>query len=248
MEDISRSDSLAKRLHIDGIGNRRLYRQIADQITRLIDSREFAVGSKLPAERELSEALGVSRPSLREALIALEVEGLVEVRGGSGVFVLERRAPARREMGGAVPSPGPFDIIRARWIIESECAYLAATNATPEQLQRMKSALGLMQEHGSKRFEATAADERFHLTLAEASGNSALFLVVQQLWELRTGVLYLQFESHFTGEAILNEAVEEHRQLLNALAARDPDAARQAMRTHVKNAEVRFASAWKSGE
>src|SRR5262245_59041456 len=132
-----RPDHLATKMQIDAIDNRRLYRQIADQISRLIENGEFAAGSKLPAERELAELLGVSRPSVREALIALEVEGLVEVRGGSGVVVLDRRA-ARRDAAAAPPA-GPFDVIKARWIVESECAALAASNATAEQLQRMKA-------------------------------------------------------------------------------------------------------------
>src|SRR5688572_23350466 len=112
---------------IQTIETRRLYRQIADQVTRLIDSGDFPAGARLPAERELAAKLGVSRPSVRGALIALEVEGLVEVRGGAGVFVHERRPLPGRDPVGASPPPGPFDVIRARWIIESEAACLAAS-------------------------------------------------------------------------------------------------------------------------
>jgi GntR family transcriptional repressor for pyruvate dehydrogenase complex len=229
------------------IETRRLYRQIADQVTRLIDDGDFPAGTRLPAERQLAEKLGVSRPSVREALIALEVEGVVEVRGGSGVFVQERR-PARRELNGSTPPPGPFDLIRARWIIESEAAFLAASNATPDHLRRMKTALNEMQHAHTHSAESMQADERFHLCIAEASGNSALLLVVQQLWELRTGTLYMQLESHFTGETIWSQAVTEHGELLDAIASRDPPAARKAMRRHMKNAEIRFASGWKATE
>src|SRR5208283_98148 len=77
---------------IQSIEPRRLYRQIADQIRALIRSREFPAGARLPPERDLARQLGVSRPSVREALIALEVEGLVEVRIGSGIYVLGPRA------------------------------------------------------------------------------------------------------------------------------------------------------------
>src|SRR5436190_244418 len=187
---------------IQTIETRRLYRHIADQVTRLIDSGDFRVGSRLPAERELAEKLGVSRPSVREALIALEVEGVVDVRGGSGVFVNERRHTKPHEPQGSTAPPGPFDVIRARWIIESEAAYLAAGNATPAHLQRLERALADMQQTPSHSQEATAADARFHLCIAEASGNSALVLVVQQLWEQRTSPLYMQLESHFTGASI----------------------------------------------
>ena len=102
---------------------RRLFRRIAEQVAAMIEQGELPHGSRLPAERDLAERLQVSRPSLREALIALEIEGLVEVRGGSGVYVRGRRA-------GAGPSPqeapGPFDIIGARLAVEPECAALAA--------------------------------------------------------------------------------------------------------------------------
>ena len=232
---------------IQTIETRRLYRQIADQVTQLIDAGDFRAGTRLPAERDLAEQLGVSRPTVREALIALEVEGVVEVRGGSGVYVHDRRA-ARREAAAGTQPPGPFDLIRARWIIESEAAFLAASNATPAHLQRMKTALEEMRAARTHSPESTAADERFHLCIAEASGNSALVMVVQQLWELRTGTLYMQLESHFSGEAIWKQAVAEHAELLQAIASRDPPAARKAMRKHMKNAEIRFASGWKPSE
>ncbi len=232
---------------IQTIENKRLYRQIADQVARLIRTGGLHGGERLPAERELAERFGVSRPTMREALIALEVEGLIEVRGGSGVFVLDRRVP-RRDAEPAGPVPGPFDVIRARWIIESEAAFLAASNATPEQLQTLKQTLGVMRSHRTHSAESTAADQRFHLCIAQASGNGALLLVVQQLWELRTGPLYMQFESHFVGESIWREANLEHAELLDAIASRDPPAAREAMRKHMKNAEVRFASAWKTSD
>jgi len=233
------------------VESRRLYRQIAQQLSRLIADGEFAAGARLPAERELAEQLGVSRPTVREALIALEVEGVVEVRGGAGVFV---HAPPRRQgprngvraPAAAAPQPGPFDILRARWIVESEAAFLAASHATPAQLSRLKAAMKEMQRATTHSPAATAADQRFHLCIAEASGNVALHQLVQQLWQMRTGTLYTQLESHFVGETIWRQAVAEHGELLDAIAARDPAAARKAMRQHTKNAEVRFASAWKA--
>lgn len=228
---------------LHGVDSRRLYRQIADQLAQSIKRGDFRVGERLPAERDLAEQLGVSRPSVREALIALEVEGLVEVRGGSGVFVLDRARPRAAELNGSTP-PGPFDLLQARWIIESEAAYLAASHATPQQLQRLKAALDEMHGAPTHSPQATAADERFHLGIAEASGNAALLMVVQQLWELRTGPLYTQLESHFSGEEIWRLAVAEHAELLTAITSRDPAAARRAMRKHMKNAEIRFASNW----
>jgi GntR family transcriptional regulator, transcriptional repressor for pyruvate dehydrogenase complex len=95
---------------LQAVETKRLYRQIAEQLRRLIAAGEYPLGSRLPPERDLAAQLGVSRPSVREALIALEVEGLVEVRMGSGIYV--KALDATR--GGVEAALGPFDIIRAR--------------------------------------------------------------------------------------------------------------------------------------
>ncbi|MBX3622142.1 MAG: FadR family transcriptional regulator [Rhizobacter sp.] len=231
--------------------HRRLYRHIADQLMQMVARGEYPPGTRLPAERDLAARLGVSRPSVREALIALEVEGVVEVRGGAGVFVLHERVPQQRRHTGPdplAPAPGPFDLIRARWVVESECAELAATHATPEQLAAMKRALDDMRAERRHNAASLDADQRFHLAIAEASGNSALVMLTRQLWDVRLGPLYLQFESHFSSEEIWRHAVQEHVELLNAIVSRDGAAAREAMRRHMKNAELRFASNWHSGE
>src|SRR4051812_28449907 len=118
---------------LQAVDNRRLYRQIADQIAALIERGEYAVGERLPPEGDLAKQLGVSRPSVREALIALEVEGYVAVRVGSGVYVVgpQPAEPARV----AATDSGPFELIKARWLIEAECAAMAAKAATRAQVK-----------------------------------------------------------------------------------------------------------------
>ncbi len=132
---------------IHTIEPRRLYRQIADQIRALVRSGEYPAGSRLPPERDLARQLGVSRPSVREALIALEVEGLVEVRIGSGIYVLEGgRGSAGEQVHAA---SGPFELLRARWVIEGECAALAAKSAKKAQIASIEEALESMQRGAS---------------------------------------------------------------------------------------------------
>src|SRR6187200_2430011 len=124
---------------LTAVDNRRLYRQIADQIAALIDAGEYSSGQRLPPERDLARQLGVSRPSVREALIALEVEGLVEVRIGSGIYV-RGAAPGGGSPGGpAEAAAGPFELLRARYVIEAECAALAARSARAPQLRALES-------------------------------------------------------------------------------------------------------------
>jgi|SRR5665213_2865349 len=227
---------------LQAVDNRRLYRQIADQIAELIDAGEYAPGARLPPERELAKQLGVSRPSVREALIALEVEGHVEVRVGSGVYVLGPGQALRVE---ALPADsGPFELIRARWLVESECAALAARNATRSQVRAMEEALDEMQNARAQGTMPLAADRLFHLCIAEGSGNSALALVVKVLWDQRTGALFLRLEQHYDTPELWGMAMREHREIVGAIARRDAVGARAAMRRHMDRAARRFSTTW----
>ena len=226
---------------IQAVETRRLYRQIADQLVALIANGEYEPGARLPPERDLAVQLGVSRPSVREALIALEVEGHVEVRVGSGVYVTQagtRSSDAKQ----LASDSGPFELIRARWLIESECAALAAREGTATQLRAIEQAY-----HAMVATPATASNERvldddslFHQRIAEASNNSALVLVVRTLWEQRMGPLFMQFENHFTVPETWTTVNAEHRAVFDAIMRRDAREARNAMRRHKDNAAKRF--------
>ncbi len=122
----------------------RLYRQIAGQIASLIDNGEFAVGVRLPAERELATQLGVSRTSVREAIISLEIAGLVEVRVGSGIFVRATGRDVAAQRDPAAPGddgPGPFELLAARRLIEGEIAAVAATKVTTADIAGMRETI-----------------------------------------------------------------------------------------------------------
>jgi len=229
---------------IHSIEPRRLYRQIADQIRTLIRSREFPAGARLPPERDLARQLGVSRPSVREALIALEVEGLVEVRIGSGIYVLGPRDDG--EVGTPVHAAlGPFELLRARWIIESECAALAAKHAKRAQIAAIGDALQQMEKvaNGEKR-QPLAGDRLFHLRIAEATGNAALVAVVKMLWDERTGPLFTRLEHHYDSPDQWTRAIAEHRVVLDAIAKHDVVGARGAMQRHLDRAYKRFSRSW----
>ena len=221
---------------------RRLYRQIAGQIRALIKSGEFTAGARLPPERDLARQLGVSRPSVREALIALEVEGLVEVRIGSGIYVRAADAAATTDAPEGVA--GPFELLRARYVIESECAALAAKSAKRAQVQAIEEALDEMDREVDAGHQPLPSDRLFHLRIAEATGNSALVQVIKLLWEQRTGELFKRLEHHYDSPALWRAAMDEHRAILRGIAARDPDAARAAMQRHLNKAYKRFSRGW----
>jgi DNA-binding FadR family transcriptional regulator len=223
---------------------RRLYRQIADQIRTLIRSGEFSAGARLPPERDLAKQLGVSRPSVREALIALEVEGLVEVRIGSGIYVRpgeERKAIEPSSEAEA----GPFELLRARYVIESECAALAAKSARKPQVEAIAEALEEMaQEFAGGKTQPLNGDRLFHMRIAEATGNGALVAVIKFLWDERTGPLFKQLEHHYDTPALWQAALVEHRAILKAIAAKDANGARAAMQKHMNMAYKRFSTGW----
>ena len=221
---------------------RRLYRQIADQIRGLIKSGEFPAGSRLPPERDLARQLGVSRPSVREALIALEVEGMVEVRIGSGIYVLA--GSGTHAVNGPEAAAGPFELLRARYVIESECAALAAKSARKIHVLALEEALAEMERDLADGHQPLPADRLFHLRIAEATGNGALVAVVKMLWEERMGPLYKQLEHHYDEPGLWHAAIAEHRGVLKAIVAHDGAAARTMMQRHLNQAYKRFSKGW----
>jgi DNA-binding FadR family transcriptional regulator len=221
---------------------RRLYRQIADQIRGLIRGGEYPSGSRLPPERDLARQLGVSRPSVREALIALEVEGLVEVRIGSGIYVRAPETPVGKHAPEA--AAGPFELLRARYVIESECAALAAKSARRPQVTAIEDALDDMERETEAGRQPLPTDRLFHVRVAEATGNGALVHVIQMLWDERTGELFSRLEHHYDTPELWRAAISEHRAVLKAIAAHDAEGARAAMQRHMNKAYKRFSKGW----
>ena len=225
------------------VENRRLYRQIAAQLSALIASGEFSVGQRLPSERELAAQLGVSRPSLREALIALELEGLVEVRVGAGIWVTaasgrDQAAPPQQE------GEGPFELLRARSLIEGEIAAVAAREATAGDLASIRAALTEMERLEKKNQDFSSFDREFHIRIAASTRNGVLQSVVEDLWDRGRGAMWRLMEQHFQTPELQAATVNDHRAIFQALAAHDPREARNAMRAHLKRVDSEFARGW----
>jgi DNA-binding FadR family transcriptional regulator len=224
----------------------RLYRQIAEQLRSLMTGGEFTPGSRLPAERDLAKQLGVSRPSVREALIALEVEGWVEVRTGSGVYVLERRGRARNDDTKVPPGEwGPLELIRARRVIEGEIASLAATQAKRKHIQAMRDAIEFMQADADRGVAPLAGDRAFHTAVADACGNVVLLETVQTFWDARHGPLFERLGDYFETVPSWRMAINEHEAVLAAIRARDASGARTAMQIHMDKSHARFSASWR---
>ena len=231
---------------IETIEPRRLYRKIADQLRHLIETGEFALGSRLPPERDLAAQLGVSRPSVREALIALEVEGWVEVRMGSGIYVRSRE-PAT--LGRHISADGPFDVIRARLAIEGELAAVAAERMNAGQVAGLRLSVAAMQEEAKRGMMPVRGDRLFHTRIAEASDNPVLLRVATELYDERNNPIFARLGSHFENQLSWAQAIAEHIEVIDAIARHDPAAARTAMRHHLHCFLERFGASWgPSGE
>lgn len=225
---------------------KRLYRQIADQLRTLIAKGEFAVSARLPAERDLARQLGVSRPSVREALIALEVEGWVEVRTGSGVYVLDRSHRAAAPV--AATEWGPLELIRARRVVEGETAALAATLRKRRDLDAMASAIEAMREMADGNVMPLDGDRAFHMAIVEACGNAVLSETVQGFWDSRRGPIFTRLGGYFETVKSWRSAIAEHEAILGAIQARDPEAARAAMHEHMDKSHQRFSASWRRAQ
>lgn len=230
---------------IQAIEPQRLYLQIAGQLRQLMADGEFVTGARLPAERDLARQLGVSRPSVREALIALEVQGLIEVRTGSGIYVKPGPAvkPALAPNGDA--EWGPLEVMSARQVVEAEVAALAAQHASRGQLKAMRSALQQMREDAQQGTTPRSGDQAFHEAIAKACGNGVLLDIVQRLWQAREGPLFERLGTYFEHPASWQAAIEEHQQVLDAIEARDAATARKTMQKHLKQAHKRYSASWR---
>ncbi len=230
---------------LQAIEPQRLYRQIAEQLRLLIGKGEFAAGARLPAERDLARQLGVSRPTVREALIALEVQDWVEVRVGSGVYVLDRasRQAANEPIAGA--EWGPLELIRARRVVEGETAAIAARLAKRKDLKALEESIQAMTSEAAKGDVPQDGDRAFHTAIVQVGGNSVLTETVQNFYDARRGPIFKRFGGHFENAKSWKAAITEHEAILEAIRAHDPEGARAAMHRHLDNSHKRFSANWR---
>jgi DNA-binding FadR family transcriptional regulator len=226
------------------VATQRLYEQVAGQVTDLVARGEFKPGDRLPPERDLAKVLGVSRPTVREAMIALEMAGLVEVRVGAGTFVTDKAkngAPNGRLFENVGSSP--LELIAARRTIEPEVAALAAQAATPAEIAAIAETVAKIAAAEDTPAHR-AADHQFHICIGIASHNSVLTAIVDECWAEMYSPMFERMGA-ITGLIVArcspqqrDTTVAEHEAVYRAIAARDPAAARAAMDAHLCGVEA----------
>jgi DNA-binding FadR family transcriptional regulator len=210
-------------------GQERLYQDLARALLEALAAGHYPVGARLPAERELAQQHGVSRPTVREAIIALEVQGLVEVRVGSGAYVV--RLPGKEDVPGFAISA--IELTEARLLFEGEAAALAATQVMDQELEAIESLVAQIARDNLDPAGSVEADRAFHLAIARATRNQAVYDAVEQLWRLRDSSPEAALLHQKARTANIKPVVDEHSAILQALKDRDPAAARAAMRAHL---------------
>jgi GntR family transcriptional regulator, transcriptional repressor for pyruvate dehydrogenase complex len=221
---------MAEPQRIDRVERPRLYEQVLERLLKHIVEGQLEAGDRLPPERDLSESLGVSRATVAQALVALEVLGVIDVQHGNGAVLLYRPSSAAvlrglREHADRLP-----DIVDARSAVETKIAALAAARRTPEDLSAIDHALTVMAEDIAAGGRGLAGDELFHAAVTAAAHSSVLARMMAQISDL---VRETRIES-LSQEGRPELSLESHRSIVEAIRDQEPDHAARAMAAHIE--------------
>lgn len=227
-------------MELKPIKTRKIYEEVVEQIRQLIQEGELQSGDKLLSERELSERLKVSRASVREALSALELMGLVEIKPGQGTFI--RQANVDSIIGPmalilSMEKDIIFELLEARKILEVEAAGLAAERASKEDLKAIEQALNQMRSDLDQHHLGETADHNFHYAIAHATRNSVLQLLMNTISDTMKKTLRSSREQLYVTPGTPEKLYQEHEQIYNAILQRNPPLARKHMLDHLVGVE-----------
>lgn len=218
-----------------------LYARIADYIRGLIESRHFEPGEQLPTERELAQMLGVSRVPIREAMRTLSAQGLVEIRRGRGMFVSPRALEATIEQlaGALLKQRDAFEeLFAVRRLLEPAAAGWAASRADEADVARLERLVaGMEGAGGASPPDLDTIGERdvqLHVEIASCADNRVLVRIMQAIQDLHRQ----QLETSQRYEGRVPETLKDHRRIVDAIAARDVQAAQRAMLAHLRASEA----------
>lgn len=205
----------------------RLYKKVVRQLIDELHAGKYAVGDRLPAERELAITHGVSRPAIREAILALEVGGLVEVRIGSGAYVVQLPGNGAAEPHFTISA---FEALEARLLLEGEVAAVAALQITDSEIAELETLVEAIEAGNKRGTGAENAEAAFSVMIAGATRNGAIEMLNSQLWQLRSLSPECALMLEKARTAKVRPVVEHYRAVIDALRKHDPGAARAAIR------------------
>jgi len=216
---------------------KKISEEIVQQIKQLISSGDLKPGERIPSERELATMLGVSRPSVREAIMVLEAMGFLEARQGGGTYVRSlTEVTIADPLSNIVGSKEPqilYALTEVRMGLETWSAYLAAKRATDEQLKRLRDLFVIMEKQAADGGWDAEIDAKFHYVITEATQNTIQVHVLNTIHSLFQTTIMVALTEFYQKEGYLVKLLSQHRDILEAIEARDPERAREAMRAHL---------------
>lgn len=220
------------------IASYRLYKNVGNDLKELIKTANYVVGDKLPPERDIADLYGVSRTVVREAIIMLELEDIVRVKKGSGVYIINLPDTVNGSHSSDDEDDfGPFELLQARQLIESNIASFAASQVVKSDITELRTLLNREREMVAQgNLDDYSVDEQFHITLAKATKNSVLENMLTELWQKRNNSqMWQKLHTHITDHSYRKIWLEDHEQIIQALQTKDPAAAKQAVWQHLEN-------------
>ena len=222
------------------VQTKKVYMHIVEQIQDLIKEGKLKPGVKLPSEHTLAEKFGTSRPSVREALTALEILGITESRGGKGNFIRDNFSSSLYEQRfkELQEEESPFELLEARKAVETEVAGLAAEKATPEDIREIEEVLDRMKNALNDNPRVMEFDREFHIAIAKAAHNSILFQMMNYLADGLKEKLWVNLnEKSWSIPGRPQKYLEEHAKILNAIKNKDSKNASKRMSNHLTGVE-----------
>lgn len=213
-------------------GKKRNAAEVVAALRRDIADSKYLPNERLPAERDLSDAFGVARGTLREALRQLEEMAYVERRAGSGTYVIYNDDAKPK----VTETTRPLELVDARFALEPHICRLAVLHSTDRDFTRLEQVMLRMENFGGDAAAFAEADEAFHMMLAEITRNPLLIWMMQKVADVRSHSQWSQMRSLTLTEVTIEGYNREHRAIIDAIRAREPEAAAQAMKDHLSAA------------
>ena len=232
-------------INLEPIRPKKISEEIVNQIKQLISNGELKPGDRIPSERELATVLGVSRPSVREAIMVLDAMGFLESRQGGGTFVktltegsiadplaklVEKRDPALLR-----------SLAEVRMGLESWSAYLAAKRANDKDVAELKRLYYVMEQQAKRGGWDPEVDAEFHYAITAAGHNSLQMHVLDSVHSIFTATIQVALMEFYQQEGHVDLLLKQHREIMEAIADHDPERARQKMMAHLTLVEEKMA-------
>ncbi|NIQ94448.1 MAG: FadR family transcriptional regulator [Desulfuromonadales bacterium] len=223
---------------------KKISEEIVEQIKELISSGELKPGARIPSEREMASVLGVSRPSVREALMVLEAMGFVESRQGGGTYVRSLAETALADpLSNLIGERTPrmlYALVEVRMGLESWSAFLAAQRAEPQEIERLRDLYNTMEEQAANGGWDPEVDAKFHYTITEATHNTLQVHVLDTIHSLFNTTIMVALTEFYKRENYIDLLLTQHKEILDAIADHDPERAREKMMNHLDLVEKKM--------